>query len=116
MRVKRSVPSRARRKKFISMAKGYRGPRHRLYKNARETVEHALQYAYVGRKRNKRDFRSLWIIRINAASRQVGVSYSKFIAALKKAGIALDRKSLAYLALKDGDAFSKVAAEAGLRK
>ena len=116
MRVKRSVPSRARRKKWISMAKGYRGPRHRLYRNAKETVEHALQYAYVGRKRKKRDFRALWIIRINAASRSVGVSYSRFIAALKKANVTLDRKVLAYLALKDGDAFNQIAAEAGLRR
>lgn len=116
MRVKRSVPSRARRKKWINMAKGYRGPRHRLFRNAKETVEHALQYAYHGRKRKKRDFRSLWIIRINAASRAIGVSYSKFISALNKAGIRLDRKVLAHIALKDGDTFNKVAAEAGLRK
>ena len=116
MRVKRSVPSRARRKKWISMAKGYRGPRHRLYRNAKETVEHALQYAYHGRKRKKRDFRSLWIIRINAASRALGVSYSKFIHGLQKANIQLDRKVLAYIALKDGDAFAKITSEAGLRK
>lgn len=116
MRVKRSVPSRARRKKWLNLAKGYRGPRHRLFKNARETVEHALKYAYIGRKLKKRDFRSLWIIRINAASRELGVSYSKFIAGLKKANIGLDRKVLAHLALKDGDAFNKVAAEAGFRK
>jgi large subunit ribosomal protein L20 len=116
MRVKRSVPSRARRKKWLNLAKGYRGPRHRLYKNARETVEHALKYAYIGRKLKKRDFRSLWIIRINAASRELGVSYSKLIAGLKKANIGLDRKVLAHLALKDGDAFAQVAAEAGFRK
>lgn len=98
------------------MAKGYRGPRHRLYRNSKETVERALVYAYHGRKRKKRDYRSLWIIRINAAARTVGVSYSKLINALKKANITLDRKVLAYLALKDGDAFGKVAAAAGLRK
>ena len=116
MRVKRSVPSRARRKKWIQMAKGYRGPRHRLFRNAKETVEHALTYAYHGRKRKKRDYRSLWIIRINAASRLAGVSYSKLIEALKKANIGLDRKVLAHLAMKDGDAFKAVAAEAGLGK
>jgi large subunit ribosomal protein L20 len=115
MRVKRSVPSRARRKKMLNMAKGYRGPRHRLYKNAKETVERALQYAFVGRKRKKRDYRSLWIIRINAACRGVGVSYSKFINLLKKADIEIDRKALAYIALTDADAFKKIATEAGVK-
>jgi large subunit ribosomal protein L20 len=116
MRVKRSVPSRARRKKWINRAKGFRGPRRRLYKLAKETVERALEYAYHGRKRKKRDYRSLWIIRINAAARGQGVSYSKFIDALKKANIALDRRVLAYIALKDGDAFGQIAAAAGIRK
>ena len=116
MRVKKSVPSRARRKKWIQMAKGYRGPRHRLFRNAKETVEHALQYAYHGRKRKKRDYRSLWIIRINAASRALGVSYSKLTNALKLANIALDRKVLAYLALNDGDAFAQIVAATGVRK
>jgi large subunit ribosomal protein L20 len=116
MRVKRSVPSRARRKKWINMAKGYRGPRRRLFKNAKETVEHALQYAYHGRKRKKRDYRSLWIIRINAAARNLGLSYSKLINALKTANITLDRKVLAYLALKDGDVFAQIVAATGARK
>lgn len=115
MRVKKSVPSRARRKKWIARAKGYRGPRHRLYRNAKETVEHALQYAYHGRKRKKRDFRSLWIIRINAAARASGLTYSKLIAALKKANIALDRKVLAYLALTDGDAFAQIVKESNAK-
>ncbi len=115
MRVKRSVPSRARRRKMLKMAKGYRGPRRKLFKNAKETVERALQHAYIGRKRRKRDFRSLWIIRINAACRENGISYSRFIHALKTANIGLDRKSLAYIALTDGDAFTKIAAEAGVK-
>ena len=115
MRVKRSVPSRARRKKWLTLAKGYRGSRRRLLKTAKETVERALVFAYIGRKQRKRDFRSLWIMRINAASRHHGVSYSKLMHGLKNANIEIDRKALAYIALTDGDAFAKIVEAAGVR-
>ncbi len=115
MRVKRSVPSRARRKKWLSLAKGYRGPRRKLIKNVKETVERALVFAYAGRKQRKRDFRSLWIIRINAAARAAGVPYGKLMHGLKEANIELDRKALAYIALTDGDAFAKIVEASGVR-
>ena len=108
-RVKKSVASRARRKKFLKMASGYRSGRRRLYRSAREAVEKALTFAYRDRKVRKREFRSLWIVRINAALRPLGMSYSKFIGGLKKAQIDLDRKVLADLALHDPAGFAKVA-------
>ncbi len=108
-RVNKGVPSRARRKKYLKMAKGYRGGRRRLYRTAREAVERALAYAYRDRKVRKREFRSLWITRINAALRPLGMSYSKFIGGLKKANIALDRKVLADLAVFQPQSFARLA-------
>ncbi|MGP8051919.1 MAG: 50S ribosomal protein L20 [Desulfobaccales bacterium] len=108
-RVKKSVYSRARRRKFLSMAKGFRSGRRRLYRSAREGVERALTFAYRDRKVRKREFRALWIVRINAALRPLGLSYSKFIGGLKKAQISLDRKVLADLAVFDPQGFAKVA-------
>ena len=100
-RVKKSVASRARRKKWLGMAKGFRSGRRRLYRSAREAVERALTFAYRDRKVRKREFRALWIVRINAALRPLGMSYSKFIGGLKKAEIDLDRKVLADMAIFD---------------
>ena len=108
-RVKKSVYSRARRNKWLGMAKGFRGGRRRLYRSAREGVEKALTFAYRDRKVRKREFRALWIVRINAALRPLGLSYSKFIGGLKKAQINLDRKVLADLAIFDPQGFAKVA-------
>ena len=108
-RVKKSVASRARRKKWLGMAKGFRSGRRRLYRSAREAVERALTFAYRDRKVRKREFRALWIVRINAALRPLGKSYSKFIGGLKKAEINLDRKVLADMAVFDPQGFAKVA-------
>jgi large subunit ribosomal protein L20 len=108
-RVKKSVASRARRKKWLGMAKGFRAGRRRLYRSAREAVERALTFAYRDRKVRKREFRALWIVRINAALRPLGMSYSKFIGGLKKAEIDLDRKVLADLAVVDPQGFARVA-------
>ena len=108
-RVKKAVKSRARRKKILSAAKGYRGGQGTLFRTAKETVERALKFAYRDRKRKKRDFRSLWIMRINAAARQYELSYSKFMNGLKKANIALDRKALANLAATNPEAFAELA-------
>jgi large subunit ribosomal protein L20 len=108
-RVRKSVASRARRKKFLGMAKGFRSGRRKLYRSAREAVERALCFAYRDRKVRKREFRSLWIVRINAALRPLGLSYSKFIGGLKKAQINLDRKVLADLAIVDPQGFARVA-------
>jgi len=107
--VKKSVASRARRKKFLKLASGYRSGRRRLYRSAREAVEKALCFAYRDRKVRKREFRALWIVRINAALRPLDMSYSKFIGGLKKAQISLDRKALADLALFDPAGFARVA-------
>ena len=107
--VKKSVASRARRKKFLGMAKGFRSGRRRLYRSAREAVERALTFAYRDRKVRKREFRALWIVRINAALRPLGMSYSKFIGGLKKAEINLDRKVLADMAVVDPQGFARVA-------
>lgn len=109
-RVKKAVKSRQRRKKILDMAKGYRGGRSKLYRTAKETVQRALVYAYRDRKVRKRDFRSLWIMRINAAARQHGMSYSRLMDGLKKAQVALDRKVLAGLAVHDPTAFAKLLA------
>ena len=107
-RVKRGVTAHKRHKKYLKMAKGYRGARGNHYRNARETVERALVYAYRDRKVKKRTFRALWIQRINAAVRAEGLSYSKFMYGLKKAGIGLDRKALALIAATDSAAFKEI--------
>jgi large subunit ribosomal protein L20 len=108
-RVKSNVAHHARKKKIMRAAKGARGARSKLYKPAKETVERAMQYAYRDRRKKKSEFRSLWITRINAACRMHGFNYSGFMAALKKAGVEVNRKVLADLAVKDLDAFAKIA-------
>lgn len=112
MRVKRGVAAHRRHKKYLSAAKGFRGGRSRLYRTAREAVERAMQYSFVGRKHRKRDFRTLWILRINAAARLHGLSYSRMMHGLKKAGIELNRKVLADLAVYHKDDFAAVAEKA----
>ena len=112
MRVKRGFKARRRRKKVLKLAKCYRGGRSRLYRTAADAVDKALQYAYRDRKSRKRDFRSLWIARINAAARLNNLSYSRFMNGLKRANITLDRKILAELAVSDPKAFSQLAAAA----
>ena len=107
-RVKRGSKRRERRKKLLGLAKGYFLTKGKLYRSAKEAVDRAGTFAYVGRKRKKRDFRRLWIIRINAAARLHDLSYSQFIAGLKRAGVELDRKSLADLAARDPQACSKL--------
>ncbi|MDD9962071.1 MAG: 50S ribosomal protein L20 [Gammaproteobacteria bacterium] len=111
-RPKRSVTSRARRKKVLKQAKGYYGARSRSFKVAKQAVIRAGQYAYRDRRQRKRQFRSLWIMRINAATRQHGLSYSRFIAGLKQAEIDMDRRVLADLALQEPDAFSALVEKA----
>ena len=111
-RVKRGVASRRRRKRILDQAKGYRGSRSTLFKTAREAVERGLRYAYRDRKQRKRQFRVLWIARINAASREHGLSYSRFMHGLKQAGIEVDRKILADLAVADPKAFGELAERA----
>ncbi len=108
-RVKRGFKARRRRNRVLKQAKGYRGGRHRLFKTAKEAVDRALCYAYRDRRRKKRDFRRLWITRINAGARMNDMSYSKLMGGLKKAGIDLDRKVLSNLAVLDANAFSQVA-------
>ncbi|WP_291323345.1 50S ribosomal protein L20 [Desulfonatronospira sp.] len=109
MRVKRGQTANRRHKKYLKMAKGYRGSRSRLYYTARETVERALCYAYRDRRQKKRDFRKLWIIRINAAAREHGMSYSRFMSGLSKAGVELNRKVLADMAVHEKTAFARLA-------
>jgi large subunit ribosomal protein L20 len=111
-RVKRGVTARARHKKVLELAKGYRGRRGNVFKVAKEAVMKAGQYAYRDRRNKKRDFRALWIVRINAAVREFGMSYSTFINGLKKAEIDIDRKVLADLAVHDRPAFNKIAEQA----
>lgn len=111
-RVKRGFKARHRRKKILKMAKGYIGARHRCFKQAKETVEKGLSYAFRDRKAKKRLYRGLWIIRVNAACRQNGLSYSRFINGLKKTGVDIDRKMLANLAVTDPGAFSALALKA----
>ena len=108
-RAKGGFKTRRRKKKILERAKGYYGGKSRLFKTATEAVDKALQYAYRDRKVKKREFRSLWIIRINAAVRAMGLNYSQFISGLKKSNISLDRKSLADLAYNDPKAFSRIA-------
>ncbi|EGB14307.1 MULTISPECIES: 50S ribosomal protein L20 [Desulfovibrionaceae] len=109
MRVKRGVAAKRRHNKYLKMAKGYRGAGSRLYRTARERVEKALCHAYKDRKRKKREFRKLWIMRINAAARINGMSYSRLMDGLKKAGIELNRKVLADMAVRDPQVFAKIA-------
>lgn len=111
-RVKRGVVARRRHKKVISRAKGYYNARRKVFRVAKQAVTKAAQYAYIGRKRKKRDYRSLWIVRINAAARMCDLSYSRLINGLKKAGIAVDRKVLADIAVHDMDAFRQLADKA----
>ena len=111
-RVKRGVTARARHKKIIDLAKGYRGRRGNVFRIAKEAVMKAGQYAYRDRRNKKRVFRALWIARINAAVRELDMSYSVFIAGLKKAAIDIDRKVLADLAVHDRPAFNKIAEQA----
>jgi large subunit ribosomal protein L20 len=107
-RAKGGFKTRRRRKKILERAKGYYSAKSRLFRIATETVDKALQYAYRDRKVKKREFRSLWIIRINAAVRALGLTYSQLMSGLKKAGIALDRKALADMAYSDPDGFSRL--------
>ena len=111
-RVKRSVHARKKRRKVLEQARGYWGIKHSSYRHAREQVEHSLAYAYRDRKARKREFRRLWILRINAAARQNGLSYNQFISGCRKAEIALDRKVLADLAVSDPEAFAAIAEKA----
>jgi large subunit ribosomal protein L20 len=107
-RVKRGVTARRRHSKLLAQAKGYYNARRKVYRVAKQAVTKALQYAYIGRKQKKRDYRSLWIVRIGAGARICGISYSKMMGGLKKAGILLDRKVLADLAVHDMAAFTKL--------
>lgn len=111
-RVKRGVTARARHKKVLAKAKGYYGARSRVFRVAKQAVIKAAQYAYRDRRQRKRVFRALWIIRINAAAREFGLSYSKFMTGLKKASIEIDRKILADLAVTDKPAFGALAEKA----
>lgn len=108
-RVKRGPKRAKKRRKILKLASGYVLTKSKLYRSAKESVQKALKYSYRDRRVRKRDFRKLWILRIGAASREHGLSYSRFIAGLKKAGVALDRKILADLALNDVAAFAKLA-------
>jgi large subunit ribosomal protein L20 len=109
-RVKRGYTLRRRRKRLLKLAKGFRGPRGNLYRIAREAVDRALNYAYRDRRARKRDFRRLWITRINAAARNNDISYSRLISGLAKANVAIDRKILADMAINDPGAFTQLAA------
>lgn len=108
-RAKRAVTARARHKKVIERAKGYRGARNNVFRVANQAVNRAEQYAYRDRRQRKRQFRSLWIVRINAAARESGLSYSRFMNGLKKADIGIDRKVLADLAVHDKPMFAELA-------
>ena len=111
-RVKRGVQARRRHKKVLKQAKGYYNARRKVFRVAKQAVTKALQYAYIGRKQKKRNFRSLWITRINAAARINGMSYSRFMNGLLKAGITLDRKVLADIAVHDAQGFTALAEKA----
>ncbi len=108
MRIKRGVTSRRRKKRVLKLAKGYWGRRKSNFRRAKETILRALAYAYRDRRTRKRDFRALWIMRINAGVRPLGLSYSKFMGALKKANIDIDRKSLSELAVRKPESFKAV--------
>jgi large subunit ribosomal protein L20 len=109
MRIKRGFKARRRRNKVLKLAKGFRGGRSKLFRTAADSVDKALMYAFRDRRQRKRDFRALWITRINAAARMNNLSYSKFISGLKKADVTLDRKVLAELAISDPTGFSRIA-------
>jgi large subunit ribosomal protein L20 len=111
-RVKRGVQARRRHKKILKQAKGYYHARRKVFRVAKQAVTKALQYAYIGRKQRKRQFRSLWIARINAAARINGISYSRFMNGLMKAGITLDRKVLADIAVHDAAGFAALSEKA----
>jgi len=111
-RVKRGSVRRAKRKKLLARTKGFYATKSKLYRAAKESVDTALKYAFVGRRRKKRDFRRLWIVRINAAAREHGLTYGQLISGLKAAGVALDRKNLADLAVRQPAAFAQIAAQA----
>jgi len=111
-RAKRGNKRLERRKKILKLAKGYRGTKSKLYRSAKESVERGLNFAYTGRKLKKRDFRSLWIVRFGAAARINGLNYSQFMHGLKVAGIELDRKVLADLAVHQPEAFKEIVAQA----
>ncbi len=117
-RVKRGVVARARHKKILKLAKGYRGARSRVFRVAKQAVIKAGQYAYRDRRQRKRDFRALWIVRINAAAREFGLTYSQFMNGLKKAAVEVDRKILAELAVHHKEAFAAIVeqSKAGLAK
>jgi large subunit ribosomal protein L20 len=114
-RVKRGVTSHKRHKRLLNAAEGRRGTRSRLIKPAREANLHAMAYAYAGRKQRKRQFRALWIVRLNAAARQNGLTYSALISGLTKAGVVLDRKVLADIAVRDAATFASIAEVAKAR-
>jgi large subunit ribosomal protein L20 len=111
-RVKRGTKRRAKRKKILDRAGGYFLTKSKLYRSAKESVERGLKFAYAGRRQKKRQFRSLWIVRIGAAARLHGMSYSQFINGLKKSGVELDRKILADIAVQDPGAFKSLAEQA----
>jgi large subunit ribosomal protein L20 len=115
-RVKRGNVRRAKRKKLLSRAKGFYQTKSKLYRSAKESVDTALKYAFVGRRRKKRDFRRLWVMRINAAAREHGLTYGQFIAGLKAAGNTLDRKSLSEIAISSPAAFAQLAKTAAEAK
>jgi large subunit ribosomal protein L20 len=112
MRIKRAVNAAKKRRKVLKLAKGYFGGKSKLYRTAKQAVMKSLMYAYIGRRLRKRDFRKLWIARINAAARSNGLSYSRFMHGLKSAGINLNRKMLADLAVNDATAFAALAEKA----
>ena len=111
-RVKRGTMTHKRHKKVLDRAKGYWGGRSRLFKTAKEAVMHSMQYAYRDRRNKKREFRRLWIARINAACREQGMTYGRFIEGLSKAGVQLDRKMLSEMAIHDAQGFAKLVAQA----
>ena len=115
-RVKRGNVRRAKRKKLLSRAKGFYQTKSKLYRSAKESVDTALKYAFVGRRNKKRDFRRLWVVRINAAARENGLTYGQLIAGLKAAGNPIDRKTLAELAVTEPAAFARLAKVAGEAK
>ncbi len=107
-RVKRGVTAHRRHKRLLRAAEGRRGTKSRLVRPAREALLHAMAYAYIGRKQRKRQMRQLWVVRLNAAARQHGLTYGRFISGLKTAGIALDRKVLADIAVRDSATFTRI--------
>lgn len=108
-RVKRGVPAHRRHKRLLAAAEGRKGTRSKLIKPAREALMHALAYAFAGRKQRKRQLRALWIVRLNAAARQNGLTYGRLVSGLKRAGVTLDRKILADVAVRDAATFTRIA-------